>query len=62
MYQFAADTANGDLPAYAFIEPRMVFNHNDMHPPFGTMRESDVDEDGSPDRRGQQCAVGCPRG
>lgn len=46
MTQFAADAANGDLPAYTFIEPRMVFNHNDMHPPFGAVRESDVDENG----------------
>ena len=35
MGQFYADAANGDLPAYSFIEPRMVFNHNDMHPPWG---------------------------
>jgi len=39
MTQFAADAANGDLPAYAFIEPRMIFNHNDMHPPWGEVRE-----------------------
>jgi phospholipase C len=40
MGQFALDAQNGDLPAYSFIEPRMVFNHNDMHPPWG----SHVDE------------------
>jgi len=28
--------AAGTLPAYAFIEPRMLFNHNDMHPPTPT--------------------------
>jgi phospholipase C len=33
MEQFHADAANGDLPDYAFVEPRMVFDHNDMHPP-----------------------------
>ena len=30
------------LPEYAFIEPRMVYNHNDFHPPFGSRKESDV--------------------
>lgn len=34
--QFETDAANGDLPAYSFVEPRMVFNHNDMHPPWGS--------------------------
>lgn len=43
MKQFFADVANGALPAYSFIEPRMVFNHNDMHPPFGTLREGEYD-------------------
>lgn len=33
MSRFYADAAEGKLPAYAFIEPRMIFNHNDMHPP-----------------------------
>ncbi|GAA1538591.1 phospholipase C [Microbacterium ginsengiterrae] len=33
MEQFHDDAANGNLPDYAFIEPRMVFDHNDMHPP-----------------------------
>lgn len=33
----------GNLPAYSFIEPRMVFNHNDMHPPFGTLREGEYE-------------------
>lgn len=42
MSQFHEDVANGNLPAYSFIEPRMVFNHNDMHPPVGILRESTV--------------------
>jgi phospholipase C len=33
MEQFHEDAAKGALPDYAFIEPRMVFDHNDMHPP-----------------------------
>ncbi|WP_460802639.1 alkaline phosphatase family protein [Microbacterium sp. GXF6406] len=33
MEQFHKDAADGNLPDYAFIEPRMVFDHNDMHPP-----------------------------
>jgi phospholipase C len=33
MQQFHADAAAGTLPAYAFIEPRIIFDHNDMHPP-----------------------------
>ena len=30
---FEQDCRNGDLPAYTFIEPRLIVNHNDMHPP-----------------------------
>jgi phospholipase C len=30
---FAADCVSGDLPAYTFIQPRLIFDHNDMHPP-----------------------------
>jgi phospholipase C len=41
MEQFYDDVENGNLPDYAFIEPRMVYNHNDMHPPVGVLRESD---------------------
>jgi phospholipase C len=33
MADFYADVANGTLPDYAFVEPRMIFNHNDYHPP-----------------------------
>ncbi|MWV50120.1 hypothetical protein GRS96_12665 [Rathayibacter sp. VKM Ac-2803] len=43
MEQFAADAANGELPDYAFIEPRLVFDHNDMHPPTGSFHEDELD-------------------
>lgn len=43
MEQFEQDAKSGNLPAYAFIEPRMMFNHNDFHPPVGTVRDSEVD-------------------
>jgi phospholipase C len=43
MEQFEEDVKNGDLPEYSFIEPRMIFNHNDMHPPFGTLREGEYE-------------------
>ncbi|WP_417555847.1 alkaline phosphatase family protein [Microbacterium sp.] len=43
MEDFYADAAAGKLPAYAFIEPRMIYNHNDFHPPFGTLKQSSVD-------------------
>ena len=43
MEQFHDDVKHGNLPAYAFIEPRMIFNHNDMHPPFGTLREGEYE-------------------
>jgi phospholipase C len=33
MEQFKEDCRTGNLPDYAFIEPRMIFDHNDMHPP-----------------------------
>ncbi|MEO8304872.1 MAG: alkaline phosphatase family protein [Betaproteobacteria bacterium] len=36
MDTFYRDLADGTLPAYAFVEPRMLFNHNDMHPPSPT--------------------------
>lgn len=48
MEQFHEDAKNGNLPAYAFIEPRMVFNHNDMHPPWGEAKEGKITlDDGS---------------
>jgi phospholipase C len=31
--RFRVDCEAGHLPAYAFIEPRLFLNHNDMHPP-----------------------------
>ncbi|MGG7508036.1 alkaline phosphatase family protein [Plantibacter sp. YIM 135249] len=43
MEQFYRDVASGGLPAYSFIEPRMTYNHNDFHPPFGHLRESEID-------------------
>ncbi len=36
MKKFHEDAAAGKLPAYAFIEPRLIFNHNDMHPPVAS--------------------------
>lgn len=32
MDQFFEDAAQGRLPSYAFIEPRLLLDHNDMHP------------------------------
>lgn len=43
MSEFYEDARAGKLPAYAFIEPRMVYNHNDFHPPFGVYRSSVID-------------------
>jgi phospholipase C len=31
---FWRDVASGSLPHYTFIEPRMLLDENDMHPPF----------------------------
>lgn len=33
MTEFYQDVAEGTLPAYAFVEPRMLYNNNDYHPP-----------------------------
>jgi len=33
MTEFYQDVANGTLPAYAFVEPRSLYNNNDYHPP-----------------------------
>ena len=33
MTDFYNEVANGTLPTYAFVEPRMIFNNNDFHPP-----------------------------
>ena len=46
MEKFYADAAAGNLPAYAFIEPRLIFDHNDMHPPVASFEISIAD--GSP--------------
>ena len=35
--RFAEDCANGDLPAYSFIEPNLLYGHNDMHPAFDAL-------------------------
>ncbi|MCZ4302649.1 alkaline phosphatase family protein [Microbacterium oxydans] len=43
MEDFYAEAKDGKLPAYAFIEPRMVYDHNDFHPPFGRPREGEVE-------------------
>ncbi|GAA1057058.1 hypothetical protein GCM10017608_09260 [Agromyces luteolus] len=45
MSQFWSDVADGELAPYSFVEPRMIFDHNDFHPPVGRLRESDVDGD-----------------
>ncbi|HEY6074362.1 MAG TPA: alkaline phosphatase family protein, partial [Anaerolineales bacterium] len=33
MDEFFKDAREGTLPSYAFVEPRLVVNHNDQHPP-----------------------------
>jgi phospholipase C len=33
MAAFIDDARAGTLPSYAFLEPRLVVNHNDQHPP-----------------------------
>lgn len=38
MKKFYEDAASGKLPAYSFIEPRLVFDHNDMHPPVPSFK------------------------
>ncbi|MCD2443090.1 twin-arginine translocation signal domain-containing protein [Agromyces sp. SYSU K20354] len=43
MSHFYQACADGTLPAYAFIEPRMAYDHNDMHPPVGDVRTTEVD-------------------
>jgi len=35
--RFLADAASGELPAYSFIEPNLLFGHNDMHPDFDAL-------------------------
>jgi phospholipase C len=43
MRRFYEDVANGTLPAYSFIEPRLLYDHNDMHPPVGPQTRVDID-------------------
>ncbi|WP_210480882.1 alkaline phosphatase family protein [Naasia sp. SYSU D00948] len=43
MSRFYEDVRTGKLPAYSFLEPRMLYDHNDMHPPVGPLTETDVD-------------------
>lgn len=45
MEQFHEDAANGNLPDYAFVEPRMVFDHNDMHPPVAKAGSKTAEEE-----------------
>jgi phospholipase C len=35
--RFLADVASGQLPAYSFIEPNLLYGHNDMHPAFDVL-------------------------
>jgi phospholipase C len=35
--RFLEDAAAGQLPTYSFIEPNLLFGHNDMHPAFGAL-------------------------
>jgi phospholipase C len=32
--RFLEDVASGQLPTYSFIEPNLLYGHNDMHPAF----------------------------
>lgn len=34
MSAFEADAKSGTLPSYSFIEPRLLLDHNDQHPPI----------------------------
>lgn len=40
MEQFYQDAAAGTLPSYAFIEPRLLLNHNDQHPPAADLGDT----------------------
>jgi phospholipase C len=35
--RFLLDAASGELPAYSFIEPNLLYGHNDMHPAFDAL-------------------------
>ena len=43
MSEFYSDAEEGTLPDYAFIEPRLVYDHNDMHPPVGPSLTETID-------------------
>ena len=42
IYDFYADAASGDLPAYAFIEPNLTPPRSDMHPPMAARLRHDL--------------------
>jgi phospholipase C len=35
--RFLEDAASGQLPTYSFIEPNLLYGHNDMHPAFDVL-------------------------
>ncbi len=35
--RFLEDAAGGQLPTYSFIEPNLLYGHNDMHPAFDVL-------------------------
>lgn len=41
MEQFKQDCASGTLPAYSFIQPRILIHNNDMHPAFFPSQNAD---------------------
>jgi phospholipase C len=42
--QFLQDCADGTLPTYSFIEPNLLYGHNDMHPAFDVLfRDTPLD-------------------
>lgn len=41
MAAFEDHCAAGDLPAYTFIQPRIIINNNDMHPPYFPFQRGD---------------------
>ena len=43
MKKFHEDAAAGKLPAYVFTDPRLIFNHNDMHPPVPSFEFKEAD-------------------
>jgi phospholipase C len=42
--KFLQDAADGTLPTYSFIEPNLLYGHNDMHPAFDALfRDTPID-------------------